>query len=173
MSEQTAMAPAFMNGFDGFEEVISMRISELNESALGSMPTWRNTFAAPEVLNREGERERLRYRLHREEALRVASLHRFAAGRRAAHGEELRRRQRELRYIVRRLAVRGHHTRDVHNFVEKSFIKCAVLHFMRSSFAARRAIFLFCKREASSDILAEKPPRAKIPARRRKEAALW
>ena len=47
MSEQTAMAPAFMNGFDGFEEVISMRISELNESALGSMPTWRNTFAAP------------------------------------------------------------------------------------------------------------------------------
>ena len=47
MSEQTAMAPAFMNGFDGFDEVISMRISELNESALGSMPTWRNTFAAP------------------------------------------------------------------------------------------------------------------------------
>ena len=96
-----------------------------------------------EVLDREGERERLRDRLHREEALRVARLHRFAAGRRAAQREELRRRQRELRYIVRRLAVRGHHARDVHNFVEKSFIKFAVLHFMRSSFAARRAIFLF------------------------------
>ena len=59
MSEQTAMAPAFMNGFDGFDEVISMRIRELNESALGSMPTWRIRSPAAEVFDREGERERL------------------------------------------------------------------------------------------------------------------
>ena len=47
MSEQTAIAPAFMNGLEGLDEVISIRMRELKESALASMPTWRKTFSLP------------------------------------------------------------------------------------------------------------------------------